>query len=123
MIAYASRTGNVRNIISRLELPAVEIDETSVLTEPFLLFTYTDGFGEVPQEVKRFMERNGARCQGVVVSGNRNFGHRNFGRAGETIARQWQIPLVRKLELRGFPEDYEAIQRYYEQCFRKERTG
>lgn len=123
MIAFASRTGNVRYIISRLELPAIEIDETCVLSEPFLLLTYTDGLGEVPLKVKLFMEKNGTYCQGVIVSGNSNFGHHNFGRAGEVIARQWQIPLVRKLELRGFPEDYEAINRYYVQCFRKERLG
>jgi protein involved in ribonucleotide reduction len=123
MIAYASRTGNIRYIVSRLQLPAVEIKETSEIAEPFLLFTYTDGFGEVPPQVKQFMEKNGTRCEGVIVSGNRNFGHHNFGRAGETIAAQWRVPLVRKLELRGFPEDYEAIHLYYEQCFRKERTG
>jgi len=122
MIAYASRTGNVRYIVSKLELPATEIDEACSVSGPFLLFTYTDGMGDVPQQVKQFMEKNGERCQGVIVSGNSNFGS-NFGRAGDAIARQWQVPLVRKLEMRGYPEDYEAIHRYYEQCFQKEPIG
>ncbi|XID94569.1 class Ib ribonucleoside-diphosphate reductase assembly flavoprotein NrdI [Paenibacillaceae bacterium WGS1546] len=123
MIAYASRTGNVRYIVSRLHLPAVEIDDDVKLTKPFLLFTYTDGLGDVPRMVAGFMERNGAFCRGVIASGNSNFGHRVFGAAGDAIARQWQVPLVRKIDLRGFAEDYEAIRRYYEQCFREERVG
>lgn len=123
MIAYASRTGNVKYIVSRLQLPAFEIDPGARLTQPFLLFTYTDGLGEVPGMVKQFMERSGAYCRGVIVSGNSNFGHHVFGGAGDAIARQWQVPLVRKLDLRGFAEDYEAIRHYYEQCFREEKVG
>lgn len=120
MIAYASRTGNVRYIVSRLQLPAVEIEENRTMKEPYLLFTYTDGLGEVPQQVQRFLERNAGFCRGVIVSGNSNFGHRVFGGAGDAIARQWRIPLVRKIDLRGFAEDYDAIRRYYEHCFGKE---
>ena len=123
MIAFASRTGNVRYIVSRLQLPAVEISDGVKLTKPYLLFTYTDGLGEVPQTVTQFMERSGAFCRGVIVSGNSNFGHRVFAGAGDAIARQWQVPLVRKIDMRGFAEDYEAIRRYYEHCFREERVG
>lgn len=113
MIAYASRTGNVRFIFSQLGLPGIEIGEDTTIAEPFLLMTYTDGLGQVPPIVQRFMDKYGAYCIGVAVSGNCNFGHHNFGKAGETIAAQWNIPLVRKLELRGFPQDYEAIRRFY----------
>jgi len=114
VIAFASRTGNVRHIVRRLRLPAVEIDEHTALRQPFLLITYTDKLGEVPEAVSRFMARNGAYCRGVAVSGNRNFGPHNFGRAGDIIAGQWRIPLIRKMELRGFPGDYEAIRRFHE---------
>lgn len=123
MIAFASRTGNVRYIVSRLQLPAMEIDGTNMLKIPFLLMTYTDGFGEVPAPVRSFMERCGSYCRGVIVSGNSNFGHHQYGRAGDELAQQWQVPLVRKIELRGFKEDYEAIRRYYADCFREEQTG
>ncbi len=123
MIAFASRTGNVRYIVSRLQLPAIEIAEDIKLAKPFLLFTYTDGFGDVPRSVARFMERCGKLCEGIIVSGNSNFGHRVFGAAGDALARQWQVPLVRKVDMRGFAEDYEAIRRYYEQCFREERKS
>lgn len=123
MIAYTSRTGNIRYMISKLRLPAIEIEEGLTIAEPYLLFTYTDGLGAVPHLVKKFLERNGKYCRGVIVSGNSNFGPHLFGGAGEAIARQWQIPLVRKIDMRGFAEDYEVIQNYYEQCFRKELIG
>lgn len=123
MIAFASRTGNVQYIVSQLQLPAVKIEEDLTLTDPFLLFTYTDGLGETPREVNRFLESNGMYCRGVIVSGNSNFGHHVFGLAGDAIAQKWQVPLVRKIDMRGFPEDYEAIHRYYEHCFRKGKTG
>lgn len=123
MIAFASRTGNVRYVVSRLQLPSIEVADDVKLTKPFLLFTYTDGLGHVPQTVAQFMERNGRLCRGIIVSGNSNFGHAVFGGAGDILARQWQIPLVRKIDMRGFVEDYEAIQRYYAKCFREEKVG
>jgi protein involved in ribonucleotide reduction len=122
MIAFASRTGNVRYVVSKLGLPAFDIEDRQLISEPFLLFTYTDGLGEIPAKVRQFMEQNGSLCRGVIVSGNSNFGT-TFGKAGEVIAAQWSIPLVRKLELRGFGDDYEAIRRYYEQNVRKELSA
>lgn len=114
MIVYASRTGNVRYIVSKLEGNLIEISDELILNEPYLLFTYTDGLGEIPANVTRFLEQNARFCKGVVVSGNSNFGHTLFGGAGDKIANTYQIPLVRKLDLRGYKADYEAIQKFYE---------
>ena len=115
MIAYASRTGNVSFVVSKLNLPNIEIKEALEMKEPFLLFTYTDGLGEVPTRVARFMEQNYKYCIGIIVSGNSNFGHHVFGQAGDKLAVQYGIPLVCKLELRGFPQDYEKIIQFYHQ--------
>lgn len=114
MIAYASRTGNVRYIVSKIEAESIEIQEDLQIDEPYLLVTYTDGFGDIPTKVSRFLEQNEAHCKGVVVSGNSNFGPSNYGGAGDKIAAKYQIPLVRKLDLRGYQADYEAIQQFYE---------
>ncbi|GFR39294.1 protein NrdI [Insulibacter thermoxylanivorax] len=122
MIAYASRTGNVRYIVSQLQLPSVEIGEDTLIEEPFVLLTYTDGLGDVPPIVRRFMDKNGEFCRGVAVSGNRNFGHHNYGKAGDTLAAQWNIPLVRKIELRGFPSDYEVIRQFYQEQIKERRA-
>ncbi|MFY3791321.1 class Ib ribonucleoside-diphosphate reductase assembly flavoprotein NrdI [Ureibacillus sp. MALMAid1270] len=114
MIAYASRTGNVRYIVSKLQAQAIEITENLIIDKPYLLITYTDKLGEVPTRVSQFLETNGQLCRGVVASGNSNFGNNLFAAAGDKIAMAYQIPLVRKLELRGFQTDYEAIQQFYE---------
>lgn len=114
MIAYASRTGNVRYIASKLKAESIEISEELMLNRPYILITYTDGLGDIPAKVVRFLEQNVTLCKGVVVSGNSNFGHTVFGGAGDKIAATYHIPLVRKVDLRGYQADYEAIQKFYE---------
>ena len=86
MIVYASRTGNVRYIASKLNVESIEISEELKLNKPYLLITYTDGLGDIPAKVTHFLEQNEKFCKGVVVSGNSNFGHTVFGGAGDKIA-------------------------------------
>nr|WP_106783266.1 class Ib ribonucleoside-diphosphate reductase assembly flavoprotein NrdI [Lysinibacillus timonensis] len=114
MIVYASRTGNVRYIVSKLQAEAIEITEDLTIDKPYLLITYTDRLGDIPDKVSQFLQYNGKLCKGVVASGNSNFGHGRYGAAGDKIASSLQIPLVRKLELRGYQADYEVIQQFYE---------
>lgn len=114
MIVYASRTGNVRNVVSKLRAESIELSEELSLNKPYLLITYTDGLGDIPAKVQRFLDNNRDFCKGVVASGNSNFGHHVFGAAGEKIATTYHVPLVRKLDLRGNQTDYEAIQTFYE---------
>ena len=113
MIVYASRTGNVRAIVQKLGLPAKELSQVSIVDSPFLLFTYTDGLGSVPPSVATFMASYHSLCKGIIVSGNRNFGHAFFGRAGDLLAERYQLPLVEKLDLRGTAANYEVIQHFY----------
>ncbi|AMO85215.1 hypothetical protein B857_02419 [Solibacillus isronensis B3W22] len=113
MIIFASRTGNVRSIVQKLGLPAKDLAEVEKMDEPYLLFTYTDGLGSVPPIVDQFMTANFELCKGIIVSGNRNFGHAFFGRAGDLLAAQYGIPLIEKVEMRGTPANYEAITDYY----------
>ncbi len=113
MIAYTSRTGNIQFVLSKIEAETIELSPNLHVAKPFLLFTYTDGLGTVPAITEQFMVKNAANCKGVIVSGNRNFGHAHFGRAGDILASQYQIPLVRKLDLRGTAEDYAIIQSFY----------
>ena len=113
MIVYASRTGNVRAIVQKLGLPAKELSQVSTVDSPFLLITYTDGLGSIPPTVERFMESYYSFCRGIIVSGNRNFGHAFFGRAGDLLAERYHLPLVEKLDLRGTVTNYEVIQNFY----------
>lgn len=120
MIVFASRTGNVRYIVSRLQLPNIEIKPNLKMEEPFLIFTYTDGLGEVPQVVDSFLTKNKVYCKGVIASGNSNFGHTYFCQAANKISKKLNVPIVRKIELRGFQKDYDAIIQFYEQFIKRE---
>lgn len=121
MIYYASRTGNVRAILARLALPSEPIHADLQVNTPFLLFTYTDGLGQVPKTVEHFMRQAHPYCKGIIVSGNSNFGHDVFCAAGDKLRAQYNIPIVRKIELRGFHSDDEAITQYYKKVITGEK--
>lgn len=108
LIAYDSKTGNVRRFVARLDMPAVQIAADLALDEPFVLVTYTTGFGEVPPQVAAFLARNGARLRGVAASGNRNWGA-NFAASADKIARTFGVPVVHKFELSGTWSDVERF--------------
>ena len=57
LIAYDSKTGNVRRFIAKLKMPAIQIEEAMKMDEPFVLVTYTTGFGQVPPKVASFLRK------------------------------------------------------------------
>lgn len=73
LVAYDSMTGNVKRFIHKLNMPAVQIGEDLVIDEDFILITYTTGFGNVPERVLEFLERNNeklkAYLQVAIVTG------------------------------------------------------
>ncbi|MFS0728061.1 class Ib ribonucleoside-diphosphate reductase assembly flavoprotein NrdI [Paenibacillus sp. 1P07SE] len=104
LIAYDSKTGNVKRFINRLNLRAVQIEEQMTIDEPFLLVTYTTGFGQIPERVSAFLKRNFHLMRGVAASGNRNWGA-NFARSADLIAQQYRVPIIGKFELSGTRQD------------------
>ena len=121
MIIYASRTGNVRSIVNRLfeidpTIQSSDIKATADMSEPFLLFTYTDAIGQVPQEVISFMNRNHQLCKGVIASGNTNFG-KNFCKAADIISETYNVENLYKVDLRGKESDLHNIVKMYRERF------
>ena len=113
MIAFASRTGNVRSIVGKLEaIPTMEITEKPVeVNEPYFLITYTDNLGETPKIVKDFLnhsEVNRKNLKGVIASGNTNFGSYYCGSAIE-ISQWLEVPIIRMIDLRGSQDDIATI--------------
>jgi len=106
LIAYDSKTGNVRRFINKLDLPSVQIDSDVVIDEPFVLVTYTTGFGQVPERVTSFLRRNHRYLRGVSASGNRNWGD-SFAKSADTIACEYGVPVISKFELSGTGRDVE----------------
>ena len=114
-VYYASMTGNVRRFIGKVGLPAEEITVNAAVDEPFILVTYTIGFGEVPKGVADFLRMNNANLRGVAVSGNRIWGA-NFGKAGDIIAREYGVPLLHRFELSGSDEDVRIFKERAIEC-------
>lgn len=116
LVAYDSLTGNIKKFIAKVGLPSVQISEGLIINEPFVLVTYTTGFGEVPSSTLEFLKRNNQRLIGVAVSGNRNWGQ-FFARSGDIISNMYNVPLIHKFELHGTPQDVvtfkEGVQRLY----------
>ena len=111
-VVYPSRTGNVESIISKLGIEdALKIEDGSeTVEEDYILFTYTDGFGDVPYEVEEFLQSQSEHLKGVVVSGDTGYGEA-YCKAGDVIAEQYNVPCLYKVENDGSDEDIEAIKK------------
>lgn len=108
IIAYDSKTGNVKRFVKKLNLKSFQIEDNIVCKEPFVLITYTTGFGNIPQKTLEFLKNNYPFLIGVSASGNRNWGS-SFAKSGDTISQQYNIPLLSKFELSGTNQDVEQF--------------
>lgn len=108
LIAYDSRTGNVKRFVSKLNMPAVKIEEEMTVDEPFVLVTYTTGFGQAPEKTLSFLKRNSEKLIGVCASGNRNWGE-GFARSADRISDMYGVPVLAKFELAGTSKDVEKF--------------
>ncbi|KQX52381.1 class Ib ribonucleoside-diphosphate reductase assembly flavoprotein NrdI [Paenibacillus sp. Root444D2] len=91
-----------------LEAKMIRIHKDIVISEPFVLITYTTGAGQVPDEVQSFLRANYRYLLGVAASGNRNWGNL-FAKSGETIAHQFGVPLLLQFELSGTSSEVDAF--------------
>lgn len=117
MIVYTSRTGNVKHIVNQLNLPNVELREGLIISQPYILFTYTDGLGSSPRIVEEFLDTNDKYIKGIIVSGNVNFGE-FYCKPAEVISERYNIPIVRKIDLRGTDQDVKEIIKQYNDILR-----
>ncbi len=108
-VIYASRTGNVESIVSRLGVDATKIESgNESCPEDFVLFTYTDGYGDIPSEVEDFLAANSEHLKGVVVSGDTGYGEA-YCQAGDKISEMYGVECLYKVENDGTDEDIENI--------------
>ena len=115
IVYYSSMSGNTYRFVDALGIRSIRIpismkEECPVLDEPYVLVcpTYADDDGSkaVPKQVIRFLNNseNREQMQGVIASGNRNFGEM-FAYAGSVISRKCNVPCLYKFELSGTPID------------------
>lgn len=104
-LVYASLTGNTERFIKKIadlrpDWNFTKIEPGLKLVDSFHLLTFTTGIGQVPLMVETFLAENHAKMLSVTACGNMNWG-KNFAKAGDTIAAQYNVPLLMKYELAG----------------------
>ncbi|MCY8636485.1 class Ib ribonucleoside-diphosphate reductase assembly flavoprotein NrdI [Bacillus sp. S17B2] len=116
MIVYDSRTGTTKSTALRvgnalgLKVKDVRDFEKEEVTEPFVFFTYTMGKGETPRRSVWFLNKWGHKMMAVVANGSNRFIPVGlFATAGETIANQYQVELITKLDMGGTIEDMSKL--------------
>ena len=110
LILYASRTGNVKRFVDKLNMRTMNIVECSEINEPYVLIAFTTGFGEIPAEIEEFLNRgdNAKYLRGVASSGNRNWGSK-FAKSADIISEKYNVPIILKFELSGVKGDVEKF--------------
>jgi protein involved in ribonucleotide reduction len=108
LIAFDSRTGNVKRFVAKLDMNCIQISENLFVKEPFVLITYTTGFGEIPKLTTAFLSNNHTNLIAVSSSGNKNWGAK-YGRSADVIAAQYNVPIISKFELSGTQNDVAAF--------------
>lgn len=122
LIVYDSLTGNVDRFVKKTGYQTIKIYQDLHVNEPFILVTYTFGFGDVPQSTKTFLESNARLLMGVASSGNKNWGD-NFARSAEVISKQFGVPIVLKFELSGTSKDVERFKQEVEKICHQLQNG
>jgi protein involved in ribonucleotide reduction len=114
LIVYASKTGNIERFVKKTGITSVLkiIDGSEIISEDFILLTYTTGIGEVPTEVSTFMKNNFSKCKGLIGSGNKNWGS-SFCNAVTLLHSQYNIPILMRFEMSGNKHDIEKFLSFY----------
>ena len=108
-IIYDSKTGNVKRFADKLPFGDKQpLHQDTHIDQPFILITYTTGFGNVPESTEAFLAKNADFLVGVAASGNRIWGA-NFAKSADTISARYNIPVFRKFELSGTSSDVEGF--------------
>ncbi len=120
-IVYFSKTNNVKRFCAKLPYQTLVGDEKLVCSEPYILITYTTGFGEIPNTVAKFLENadNQNNLKAVLSSGNKNWGA-NYAKAADLIAKKYSVPVLMKFELSGNVHDVEKFKIKYEELVNNE---
>ena len=109
-LVYASRTGNVQKLVDRLGIEALKIaDGTEKAEGDYVLVTYTDGKGDIPAIVEKFIEANKDGLKAAAVSGNSERHPDTFTGAADKIAARYGVKILARFEKEGDAAADEAI--------------
>lgn len=111
-LVFYSLTGQCQRFIKKLglEQTAIALSSTQsypLLDSPFILLVPSYDQADV-EVVDDFLADNFHYCQGVIGSGNRNFGP-EFCKTARRYAQTYQLPLLYEFEFNGTEQDVEYV--------------
>lgn len=133
VVYFSSATENTKRFVDKLgflaeRIPLHKNDQELVVDYDYVLIVPTYGGGSiqgaVPKQVIRFLNNplNRSHCQGVISSGNTNFGIA-YCLAGDIISHKVQVPHLYKFELLGTAEDVKVVQQGLEKFWQTRKTS
>lgn len=124
LVFFSSASENTARFVANCELqneginvyriPLRPNDSALQVREPYILIVPTYGGGNlrnaVPKQVIKFLNDpdNRKYIQGVIASGNTNFGE-GYCAAGDVISAKCHVPFMYRFELMGTPKDVETV--------------
>jgi protein involved in ribonucleotide reduction len=110
LIVYDSFTGNVKRFVEKLGLPNIKIYDGLIVSEPYVLITYTAKFGEVPDSVSNFLKENHSNMVGVCASGRQIWKLQGtYCKSADIIHNQYRVPILLKFEMMGTDKDRQEL--------------
>lgn len=111
-LVFYSLTGQCQRFVKKLGLEDVALElkssvPTPSLNTPFILLVPSYDQGDV-EVVDDFLADNYQHCQGVIGSGNRNFGP-DFCKTARRYAQTYQLPILYEFEFNGTEQDVEYV--------------
>ncbi|WKX02627.1 class Ib ribonucleoside-diphosphate reductase assembly flavoprotein NrdI [Candidatus Mycoplasma mahonii] len=122
LVYFSSATGNTHRFIEKLGFSSVRLPvslhDTVTVNKDYVIIvpTYSGGGdivkGAIPKQVVTFLnnKNNRSYCQGVIATGNTNFGE-TYGLAGSILSKKLNIPFLYKLELSGVNKNVTDVQK------------
>jgi len=111
-VIFDSLTGQTKRFATSLGFDAIHIKlYEGEPNDNLFLVTRSINFGQIPATTKAFLDQYKDKVVGVAVSGNKNWGE-NYGKAGDSIAAYYNIPLILKFEGSGFKPDRETVKNW-----------
>ena len=109
-LVYASRTGNVQKLIDRLGAEAVKIETGNETVQgDYILITYTDGAGIIPEIVETFISNNKSGLKGAAVSGNKERHPDTFCGAADQLVEKYGAKIIATFDKEGDGKIDQAI--------------
>ncbi len=110
-IAYATAQGGTQALLNQLNVkePLKILNGTEKIDDDFILFTYTTGRGETPQNVEEFVKNNSDKIKAVIGLGNLAFHADTFCFAADNIAKKYNVPILYKVDSSGEELDVKRI--------------